>query len=96
MKIDDGIHAFEISEQEPVVRCFDEACRALGKDPVHSETFGGSDGNHYALHGIPTAVLSCGIYECHTTAEYTRVEDILDGATLVSLLIRAEETSKGL
>lgn len=83
--------AFCLPEDALPLRYFDAACRTLGKDPVHGETFGGSDANNFSNLGVPTAVLSCGMYNCHTTAEYARLQDILDGAALVSLLIRSED-----
>jgi tripeptide aminopeptidase len=92
-KIDFNVNfrAFHLSEDETAVRCFDDACRALGKTPAHAETFGGSDANSFSNLGIPTAVLSCGMYNCHTVSEYARIPDILDGAALISLIIRTEE-----
>ena len=54
------------------------------------ETLGGSDFNTFAEHGIRGIVLSCGMYQPHSTREYTTVEDLEKGAALVEELILGE------
>lgn len=66
---------------------FAEACRTLGIEPKFGSTFGGSDGNTMMQHGIPCAVLSCGMYEVHSVREYAKVGDIVNGARLIAELI---------
>ena len=55
-----------------------------------AKTFGGSDCNTFAEHGIRGIVLSCGMYQPHSTREYTTVEDLEKGAALVEELILGE------
>lgn len=83
-----NVKAFQIQPSEPVVAHFTQACRNLGIEPEFGSTFGGSDGNTIVQHGIPCAVLSCGMYEAHSVREYTRLSDMADGARMVAELIR--------
>ena len=66
---------------------FRRAAHKLGLTGKLTETFGGSDCNTFAEHGIRGIVLSCGMYQAHSTREYTTVEDLEKGASLVEALI---------
>ena len=79
--------AYEVKEEEPVVRQFVKACQALGISPKLTSTFGGSDNNNFALHGIRGIVLSCGMYQCHSVEEYTTLEDLNKGAALIATIL---------
>ena len=48
---------------------------------------GGSDGNHYNRHGIPTVVLALGYSKNHTNAEQIIVEDLEKAGKLVEDII---------
>ena len=82
-----NVKAFEISPSSPVAQRFAEACEHLGIRPEFGSTFGGSDGNTIVEHGIPCAVLSCGMYDVHSVREYAKLSDMADGARLVAELI---------
>ena len=60
---------------------------APGIEPKFGSTFGGSDGNTMMQHGIPCAVLSCGMYDVHSVREYAKIGDIVNGARLIAELI---------
>lgn len=81
------VKAFHLEPDSPVAVHFAEACRTLGIEPKFGSTFGGSDGNTMMQHGIPCAVLSCGMYEVHSVREYAKVGDIVNGARLIAELI---------
>ena len=81
------VKAFHLEPDAPVAVHFAEACRTLGIEPKFGSTFGGSDGNTMMQHGIPCAVLSCGMYEVHSVREYAKVGDIVNGARLIAELI---------
>lgn len=81
------IKAYRTREDAPAVKRFQAACRELGLEGTLTETFGGSDNNCLAEHGIEGIVLSCGFMNAHSTKEYVRVEDLLTGAKLVEKLI---------
>ncbi len=79
--------AYETDREEAVVQRFLKACRKLRLEGTLVETYGGSDQNNFALHGIKGLVLSCGMREVHSVREFIRVEDLLMGANLVAELI---------
>lgn len=81
------IKAYRTREDAPAVQRFQQACRDLELSGELTETFGGSDNNCLAEHGIEGIVLSCGFMNAHSTKEYVRMEDLLIGAKLVEKLI---------
>lgn len=80
--------AYETDPTDPVVLRFQEVCRRLGLPGTLTGTFGGSDNNNFAAHGIRGIVLSCGMNEVHSVREYTTVEQLCQGAALVAELLR--------
>lgn len=81
------IEAYSIGKEEPVVGRFARACKKLGLSGNLIGTFGGSDNNVFAKHGIRGLVLSCGMYQVHSIEEYTTMADLVMGAKLVRELI---------
>ncbi len=79
--------AYKIPENTFVVNHFKEACQKLGFKGKLISTFGGSDNNNFAAYGIEGIVLSCGMYQVHSTKEYSYVKDLVDIADLVKELI---------
>ena len=82
--------AYETSEESEAVRRFGAACKKIGLPGVVTETFGGSDNNCFAQHGIEGLVLSCGMYQAHSVKEYTTTEDLYHGAALIAAIILEE------
>lgn len=80
--------AYETAASEPVVKRFEAACKKLGLGGTLTRTFGGSDNNNFASHGIKGIVLSCGMNEVHSVREYTTVQDLIKGAELVAELLK--------
>ena len=78
----------DTEKTEVVVRHFQKACKDLGLPGGLTETFGGSDNNSFAKHGIPGLVLSNGMYQAHSTKEYTTYEDLEKGVQLIARLIQ--------
>ena len=87
-----NLHAYETDREAPVVKRFERACERLSLPCTLTETFGGSDNNNFALHGISGIVISCGMYQCHSTLEYTYEKDLKTGAALVAALVSERET----
>lgn len=85
-KID--LFAYETEREAPVVKRFERACEKLGMAGILTGTFGGSDNNNFARHGIRGIVLSCGMHECHSVREYTTIRELKQGAALVAELIQ--------
>lgn len=81
------IEAYEISEEEEVVRQFRKASEGLGLNTVTQYTLGGSDNNHFVRNGIRGIVVACGMNEVHTTKEYTTVDQLEKSASLALSLI---------
>ena len=70
------LHAYETDLESVPVRRFRRVCRSLGLAGDIISTFGGSDNNTFAEHGIRGLVLSCGMYQAHSVKEYTRTADL--------------------
>ncbi|MDO5389583.1 MAG: M20/M25/M40 family metallo-hydrolase [Eubacteriales bacterium] len=80
--------AYQIDKNASVVKRFEQSCKALGIKPELITTFGGSDNNNFVLHGIQGIVLSCGMFQVHSTKEYALVEELKKGAALVAELMK--------
>lgn len=84
------IEAYEIGDEEEVVKRFRKVCGQLGLTPVTQVTLGGSDNNHFVKNGIRGIVVACGMNEVHTTKEYTTVDQLEKTASLALGLITVE------
>ena len=78
---------FRLSEQHPVVRRFQEACRTLGLAETLSPGGGGSDANIYVQSGTACLVLACGMTDVHSVNETLSLQDLVDTAGLVRELM---------
>ncbi len=79
--------AYEVEKDEPVIQRFLKSCKQIGIDGKLVSTFGGSDNHNFVLNGIKGIVISCGMYNIHSTSEYTKVDELEKGAELVASLI---------
>ena len=79
--------AYETPLESKSVTDFQKACEILGFSGGLTGTFGGSDNNSFAKNGIEGLVLSNGMYNAHSTREYTTVDDLYKGAELIEQLI---------
>jgi len=84
------LFAYQIEKTDPVVKRLERALAQMGIEPVLTTTFGGSDNNNFVKHGIHGIVLSCGMFEVHSTQEYTTIGEIMLGAELVARLVSDE------
>ena len=80
--------AYENDMNSKCVQDFITSCKELNIEPTFMKTFGGSDANSFMEHGIESLVISSGMYETHSTKEYTIIDDLIDGANLVAKLIQ--------
>lgn len=78
------IKAYSIPENAPVVQRYVNACKKLGIETSLSSTFGGSDNHHYTNHGVQGIVIANAMNACHTTSEYTSIQDM---TSVVKILI---------
>lgn len=79
--------SYQIEDNNPVVKRFQQSCKNLGIEPKLASTFGGSDNNNFVKNGINGIVLSCGMYQVHSVREYTIIEELKKGAALVAELL---------
>lgn len=85
-----GCYAYEISKNHPVVQRYAAACQATGAKLNLFRTFGGSDANQFAKHGISGLVISSAMYRCHSCEEYTTVKDLQEAAEVIQKLMTAK------
>lgn len=87
------IRAYSVGEDEYVVRRLARTMERLGLGaPELVTTFGGSDNNNFAAHGIRGVVLACAMFDVHTVNEYTTVTDLVKSAELITGLMTMEDT----
>jgi len=82
--------AYETPLDHPVVSRFERACRQVRLTPSLIKTFGGSDNNELALNNITGLVVACAMFRCHSTKEYTTVEELTRAAELTLALMTAD------
>jgi tripeptide aminopeptidase len=80
---------FLYSPEDPRVEFVASACRQAGAEVRMFHTGGGSDGNIFTGHGIPTLVLSSGMTNVHSLQESLRVDDLERLADVVEALLTA-------
>lgn len=81
------IQAYRVAEDAPVVRRYFDICRARGYETSVVDTFGGSDNNVLAQHGITGVVLPSAMHRCHSCGEYTSVAELAAVASLTADLV---------
>ena len=89
-----GTYAYETSMESTVVRRMWDVCKKLGFPFLPKESFGGSDNNVLAAHGIEGIVLACGMEQVHSVQEYTTVQALAETAELLTALACPEMEEK--
>lgn len=89
IEVIEHIKAYNIDTNEKVVSRFKSAAKGVMRciSPDCITTFGGSDANRLNEHNIPTIVLACAMERCHTTQEYTTIEELQKSAELTLQLM---------
>ncbi|MBR1750294.1 MAG: M20/M25/M40 family metallo-hydrolase, partial [Ruminococcus sp.] len=82
------LEAYKLSENEPVIKRFRKVCAELGLKGELRHTLGGSDNHNLIKNGIRGVVISCGMYNVHSTREYSKADELVKGVRLVEGLIR--------
>ena len=82
-----GCEAYETPTGHPVVLRFRQACARLGLPVSLEKTFGGSDNNHLAKHGIAGIVIATAMNRCHSCEEYTTAQELGRAAELTLCLM---------
>lgn len=83
--------AYCTPEDHPVVQRYQRACADLALPFSLSPTFGGSDNNVLASHGITGIVAATAMNQCHTCQEYTTVDELTRAAQLVLRLMTSTD-----
>ncbi|ERP30964.1 M20/M25/M40 family metallo-hydrolase [Chitinivibrio alkaliphilus] len=74
-----------------LIQRISNAVSACGYPPTLASTGGGSDANYFTAHGIPTAVISCGMNKVHTYDEEIALSDLYDTAKILLAFILGEK-----
>lgn len=83
--------AYRVDPARPVVQRFKAACTGLGLPVTLRQTYGGSDNNALALHGVEGIVVATAMNQCHSCAEYTTEEELDRAAALALALMMSKE-----
>ncbi|MBN2841216.1 MAG: M20/M25/M40 family metallo-hydrolase, partial [Coriobacteriia bacterium] len=83
---------FAFDADAPAVALVEAACGDIGVTPRRFATGGGSDGNVFAAHGVPTLVLSSGMAKVHSTDEELEVAEL---ERLADLLVAVSRRAAG-
>ena len=81
-------NVFSLSEDEPVMKALFKAARVRGYELTPSQTGGGSDANILNAIGVPAANLPVGMYDVHSTAEYSNLRETDETAELIVEALR--------
>jgi tripeptide aminopeptidase len=84
------ISAYRTPPDSRVVKRFERACEAVGLTANIMATYGGSDQNNFALHGIEGIVPACSMHDVHSTGEYAWLHELEQGVLLVMKLMTLE------
>lgn len=68
--------SFKVSPKHSVVQRYQKAVKSIGIKPELRTTFGGSDNNVMFDNGITGIVIASGMHNCHSTEEYTTVDEM--------------------
>lgn len=82
--------AYETPLDHSMVKRFERVTKNQGLPTGFLPTFGGSDNNHLAKHGIPGLVIANAMNNCHSCQEYTTVEELCNIAELTLALMTEE------
>lgn len=89
-----GTYAYETSMESTPVKRMRSVCEKLGFSFLPQESFGGSDNNALAAHGIEGIVLACGMEQVHSVQEYTTVQALEETVKLLTALASLEMEEK--
>lgn len=83
-----GYEGFRLAEDSPQVRLLVAACGDAGIPARLEASGGGSDGNVFSGHGIPTVVLASGMTKVHSVSECYRIDDLERLVSLIEAVVR--------
>ena len=81
-----NIHAYETPLTGVAAKHYESAVAKEGLTAAFEKTFGGSDNNVFAQHGIEGLVIATSMNQVHSCAEYTKIPEIAQVARIVANL----------
>jgi tripeptide aminopeptidase len=91
-KITPTFASFRMAESDAVLQLGMAASRAIGLTPDLRQGGGGSDGNVFNEHGVPTVVVATGMQKYHTHDEFCKIDDLVKTAELLlSIVAEAQQ-----
>lgn len=81
------LQAYSLPLSDPAAVRFSAACRSIGREPALSSTYGGSDNNHFAQHGIRGLVIAPGMFRIHSREEYVELGEMSAAVQLLLYLM---------
>lgn len=85
------IFAYETCLESAVAREYQQAASKAGVEAGFIKTFGGSDNNVFAQHGIEGLVIACSMNDVHSCKEYANVHEMVTVADILINLLVDEE-----
>jgi tripeptide aminopeptidase len=85
------VNAFATPLDSFVITRFNQACEKAGVSSDLVPTLGGSDQNNFAFNGIEGIVVSCALYNAHSTQEYTKLDELEKCTELLMEIITSED-----
>lgn len=79
--------AFRADPEGQAAQRFRAACASVGLESSLTVTYGGSDNNHFCLHGLTGLVVAPGMNSCHSCQEYTSADELTRAARIAEALI---------
>lgn len=83
--------AYQTPLNHAVVKRFESACAQNKVEPHLVQTYGGSDNNHFALNAVAGIVVANAMNNCHSTSEYSTVNELEKAAELALTLMLSRE-----
>lgn len=80
--------AFELSEDDELVRKIERAYKKNAIRPEFVKSFGGTDANNFYTMGIKTVNIPTGMRNVHTSKEYLKIDEFLIAANITLDIIK--------
>lgn len=80
-------HTYFVAPDSPVVQTLIRALKTEGIDGLCQKGGGGSDGNHFNWHGIPSVVMALGYSKNHTNEEKIFYRDMMTCSKVLQAIV---------
>jgi tripeptide aminopeptidase len=80
---------YSVKESDRIIQIVDTALKKININPVHEASGGGSDTNIISKSGIKAINLSIGMRDVHTSKEYIKIKDLINGTQLILSIIES-------